>query len=168
MREHERFDDRAVTPVVGIVLLLAITVLLAGTMGAFVFGFSNEPAEAEQPAAVFEFEDDVQPGSSDTMTIKHVSGKPVLAGNLYVKIDDAACTGGGSPDGRYSVADDFDYPSDDMGAGETTQVGKELGPGGTTLCAGASNQLDLSDATVTVVWENSEGATGTYQRWDGE
>jgi FlaG/FlaF family flagellin (archaellin) len=144
------------------------SVLLAGTIGAFVFGFSNDPAEAEQPAAAFEFEDDIQSGSSDTVTIKHVSGKPVLAENLYVTIDGTTCTGGGSPDGRYSVADDFNYPSDDMGAGETTQVANELGPGGTTLCAGASNQLDLSDATITVAWEHSEGVTGTYQCWDGE
>lgn len=166
MIRHDRFDDRGVTPVVGIVLLIAITVLLAGTIGAFVFGFSDEPAEAEQPTAAFEFEDDVDSGSSDTVTIEHASGEQVLAENLYVKIDDAACTGSGSPDGRYNVADDFDYPNDDMGAGETTQVGRELGPGGTTLCPGAGNQLDLSNATITLVWENSKGASRTYQNWD--
>lgn len=165
MRHAEQLDDRAATPVVGVVLLLAITVLLVGTAGAFFFGFTQQPAEAEQPMAVIEFEDDIGSGS-DTVTIKHTGGERVLAANLYVELDGAACTGGGSPDGRYNVADDFGFPAEEMSAGMTTQVGRELGPGGTVLCGGAGNELDLSDATITVGWENADGNSGTYAEWE--
>jgi flagellin-like protein len=165
MRHTKRLNDRGVTPVVGVVLLVAITVLLAGTAGAFFFGFTQQPAEAEQPRAVIEFEDSVDSGS-DTVTIKHTSGKQILAENLYVNLDGTECTGSGSPDGRYNVADDFNFPAEEMGAGMTTQVGQELGPSGAVVCAGAGNGLDLSDATITVSWENANGNTGTYAEWE--
>ena len=165
MRRIEPFSEKGMTPVVGIVLLLAITVLLVGTAGAFFFGFTQQPVEPEQPRAVIEFEDSIGSGS-DTVTIKHTSGELVLVENLYVELDGAECTGSGSPDGRYNVADDFDFPAEEMGAGMTTQVGQELGPGGTVVCAGAGNELDLSDATVTVGWENADGNSGTYAEWE--
>jgi flagellin-like protein len=155
---------RAVTPVVGVVIMVVITVLLAGTAGAFFFGITDQPAEADRPTAVFEFEDDLDSGS-DTVRIAHVSGEAVSAENLYVVIEGARCTAGGSPDGRYGVADDFDFPAAEMRAGMSTQVGAELGPSGTAICAGASNDLTLSDATVTLVWENSDGDEGTFTSW---
>lgn len=164
MQDRNTLDNRAVTPVVGIVLLLAITVLLGGTAAAFFLGVADQPAESEQPTAAFEFEDDVGSGS-DTVTVEHVSGDKVHAKNLYIKVDGATCDSGGSPDGRYNVADDFSLSATEMGAGMTIQVRKDLDFDGTDdLCTG-SGDLDLSDATVTVVWANSEGASGTYQSW---
>lgn len=150
--------DRAVTPVVGIVLLLALTVLLAGTIGAFVSGFSEEPAEAEQPAATFEFEEDISSGGSDSITVEHKNGSPILAENLYVKVDDATCSESGTAVGRYNIADDLAFPSNEMGTGKTVLVSA------TQVCSGGD--LDLSAATVMVVWENSEGTSGTYQHWE--
>lgn len=155
MQDRNTLDNRAVTPVVGIVLLLAITVLLGGTAAAFFLGVADQPAESEQPTAAFEFEDDVGSGP-DTVTVEHVSGDKVHAKNLYIKVDGATCDSGGSPDGRYNVADDFSLSATEMGAGMTVQVGNNL-------CTGGG--LNLSDATITVVWANSEGASGTYQSW---
>jgi flagellin-like protein len=168
MHDTNTLDERAVTPVVGIVLLVAITVLLAGTAAAFFFGITDQTAEAEQPTAAFEFEDDVG-GGSDTVTVKHVSGQPVLAVNLYIKVEGATCSsGGGSPDGRYNVADDFNLGADEMGAGMTVQVGTDLDFDGTRDLCPSGGDLDLSDATVTVLWENSEGASGTYESWTAD
>ena len=151
-------------PVIGIILLLAITVLLVGTAGAFFFGFTQQPAEAEQPRVAFDFEADVG-GGSDTLEIKHTSGKKVLAENLYVELEDAQCSASGSPDGRYNLAEDFDFPAEKMGAGMTAQVGTELGPGGTVICSGTGNDLNLSGATVTLIWENGNGASSPYRSW---
>ena len=163
---HPR-SERGVTPAVGVVLILAITVLLVGTAGAFFFGFTQQPAEAEQPTATFEFDGDVTSGS-DTVTVEHVSGQHILAENLYVEVDGATCSGGGSPDGRYNVAEDFSIGGSEMSAGMTVQVGTDLDFDGTRdLCTGGGD-LDLSKATVTVVWENSDGTTGTYDSWHGD
>ncbi len=165
MRDTEQPDDRAVTRVVGVVLLLAITALLVGTAGASLFGFTQQPAEAEQPRATIEFAGSVGSGS-DTVTVEHTGGEPVLAANLYVELDGATCTGSGSPDGRYNVADDFNFPAAEMSAEMTTQVGQELGPSGTAICDGAGSALNLSDATITVGWENADGTSGTYNEWE--
>lgn len=168
MNGRTRMDERGITPVVGIVLLVAITVLLAGTAGAFFFGFADRPAEVEQPTVAFEFEDSVGSGD-DTVTVKHTSGEKVLAKNLYVKVTDAECAGGsGSPDGRYNVKDDFDFPAEEMGAGMSFQFGADMDlDGNRDLCTGGGT-LDLSDATLTVVWENADGSSGTYKEWQNE
>lgn len=165
MKRTEHLDDRGVTPVAGSILLLTIAILLVGTAGASFFGFSQQPAEAEQPRATIEFADSVGSGS-DTVTVKHTGGKPVLAANLYVELDGATCTGSGSPDGQYNVADDFNFPAEEMSPEMTTQVGQELGPSGTVICSGAGSALDLSDATITVSWENADGNSGTYTEWE--
>jgi len=162
MKGHERINDRAVTPVVGIILLLAITVLLAGTAGAFFFGFADDNARSGQPRATIQFEDSIGSGS-DTVTVKHVTGKSIDSDDLYVKIDGAKCSAGGSPDGRYNLKSDFGFSPSAMSAGMTVQVGSTLGPGGTTICSG---DLDLSSATIRVVWDNGEGQSGTYNTWE--
>ncbi|WP_340101346.1 type IV pilin N-terminal domain-containing protein [Salinibaculum salinum] len=164
MKRTKRLDDRGIPPVMSSILVLTITVLLVGTAGSFFFGFTQRPVEPEQPRAVIEFEDSIGSGS-DTVTIEHTSGERVLAANLYVELDGAECTGSGSPDGQYTVASDFDFPAEEIDSGMTTQVGRELGPGGTAVCAGAGNELDLTDATVTVGWENADGDSGTYAEW---
>lgn len=40
--------DRAVSPVIGVILMVAITVILAATVGAFLFGFGGESEEEVQ------------------------------------------------------------------------------------------------------------------------
>jgi FlaG/FlaF family flagellin (archaellin) len=156
-----------VSPVVGIVLTTVITVPLAGTAGACLFYLSDRRAEAEQPTAVFEFEDDIGSGP-DTVRTKHTSGDAVRADSLYIVIEDAQCTASGSPDGRYDVADDFEFLATEMRAGMSTQVGAELGPGGMALCVGTTNDRDLSRAAATLVRENSDGDSGTLTSGPGE
>lgn len=165
MKGHDHTNDRAMTPVIGIVLLIAITVLLAGTAGAFFFGFADDTTELSQPQTTIQFEDTIS-GGSDTVTVKHLNGESVEADNLYVRIDGARCSGGDNPNGRYNVDDDFGFPAEKMSAGMTVQVGKELGPGGTTICSGSD--LDLTDATVTVTWDSGESKTRTYASWEYE
>lgn len=55
-----------------------------------------------------------------------------------------------------------------MSAEMITQVRRELGPSGTVICSGAGSALDLSDATITVGWENADGDSGTYTEWKAE
>jgi flagellin-like protein len=164
MLQRDTPNDRAVSPVIGVVVMVAITVLLVGTAGAFFFGFSDQSVESSQPTAVFEFEADIASGS-DAVTVKHTSGESIDTDNLYVDVEGAQCSAGGSPDGRYSVADDFSIGASEMRAGMTVQVGTDLDFDGTRdLCTGGGD-LDLSDATVTVVWENRDGSNGTYSSW---
>ena len=45
-------DERAVTPAVGIVLMVAITVVLAGVIGVFAFGIVDDLGEKPTFAAL--------------------------------------------------------------------------------------------------------------------
>ena len=75
----ERFlhVDRAVSPVVGVVLMVAVTVLLAGVVLAFAAGI--QPAE---PAPQASFALDAESG---TATVTHVGGQTIQAENIRVQ-----------------------------------------------------------------------------------
>ena len=79
MKLNELFaDDDAVSPVIGVILMVAITVILAAVIGTFVLGLGSEVQET--PAAQFTFEE----GSNDKVTITHDGGDPVQADNIDV------------------------------------------------------------------------------------
>ena len=48
-------DDRAVSPVIGVILMVAITVILAAVIGSFVLGLGNS-VQQTTPNANFEFD----------------------------------------------------------------------------------------------------------------
>jgi flagellin-like protein len=78
MKLNELFaDDDAVSPVIGVILMVAITVILAAVIGTFVLGLGSEVQET--PAAQFTFEE-----SGTSITITHDGGDPVKAGNIEV------------------------------------------------------------------------------------
>ncbi len=155
-----RTDESGVSPVIGIVLMVAITVLLAATVAAFVFGFDDKAQSADSPTVALGFDYDAGGGSHDSLTIHHQSGNAVALDNLYVQISDAKCAGSGTPpNGRYNVADEYSL-SGELKAGMTLTV-DESEPVGSC----SASRLDLSDATVAVVWESDAGTSTTLQRW---
>jgi len=162
-----RADDRALSPVVGVLLLLALTVLLGATTASFVVGFSDQKVEDSAPTAKFSFE--YQSGSgSDLVTVKHESGDTVTAEYASVVIDGASCVGGpDDPNGRYNLADEFKLPGPEMTAGMTVQIRPNTDfSGSRELCTGGGD-LDLSDATVDIVWDDGGSGTTTVYHWAG-
>ncbi|MHB9288277.1 type IV pilin [Halobacteriales archaeon Cl-PHB] len=154
-------DESGVSPVIGIVLMVAITVLLAATVAAFVFGFDDKAQNAQSPTVALGFDYDAGGGSHDTLVVKHQSGEAVAVENLYLQIDGATCSGGGpSPDGRYNVADEYSL-SGDLKAGMTVLV-DENNP----VNACSSGRLDLSGARISVVWQSQSGTSTTLQSWE--
>jgi flagellin-like protein len=56
--KHLLTDDRAVSPVIGVILMVAITVILAAVIGTFVLGLGNQVQDtAPQATFSFDFED---------------------------------------------------------------------------------------------------------------
>ncbi|UIO98519.1 type IV pilin N-terminal domain-containing protein [Halobaculum sp. CBA1158] len=64
-------DDRAVSPVIGVILMVAITVILAAVIGSFVLGLGNS-VQQTAPNANFEFDF----GGSET-TATHTGGDTI-------------------------------------------------------------------------------------------
>lgn len=73
-------DDRAVSPVVGVALLIAMTVILAAIIAAVVLGLGSNPAES--PQATFDFEHD-----AGTLYITHNGGDELEGGEIVIQVN---------------------------------------------------------------------------------
>ena len=70
-------DDRAVSPVIGVILMVAIVVILAAVIGFFVLGLGSEQNSA--PQASFSFS-----SGGSTTTITHDGGDTLQAANVQI------------------------------------------------------------------------------------
>jgi len=71
-------DDRAVSPVIGVILMVAITVILAAVIGSFVLGLGNS-VQQTAPNANFQFdfaENTSNPANYD-VTATHTGGDTI-------------------------------------------------------------------------------------------
>lgn len=68
-----RASDRAVSPVIGVVLMVAVTVILAATIGTLVFGLAPG-SDAHAPIASITIESET---GSDNVTLIHDGGDEV-------------------------------------------------------------------------------------------
>jgi len=80
MKPNELFaDDRAVSPVVGVAMLIAITVILAAVIGGVVLGLGTGGAETPQAQLNAQYDAD-----AGNVTIEHNGGEPLPAGEVKV------------------------------------------------------------------------------------
>lgn len=94
-RGDGRDADRGVSPVIGVVLLVAIAVALAALVGAAVIGISDEPDESAPSVVMtadFTASSDIDPHW--TLAVTHESGDAVAAGDLAIRFvtDEAGAT----------------------------------------------------------------------------
>jgi flagellin-like protein len=129
-------EDRAVSPVIGVILMVAITVILAAVIGTFVLGLGDQVSEsAPQASFSFDFND------SDGVNITHEGGETLEAGNINVSGDDD--TNGGS--NGVNTVSSFNDP---ISAGDTGQF----------------SGVDGGE-TIRVIWTNpAGGSTNTIAR----
>ena len=77
-------DDRAVSPVIGVILMVAITVILAAVIGTFVLGLGDSLGD-NQPSAQLSV--DVDEGATDNViTVSHDGGDSIPSDTLRVTI----------------------------------------------------------------------------------
>jgi len=124
-----------VSPVIGVILMVAITVILAAVIASFVLGLGDQ-AQNQTPTASFSFSwDDSGSGSSDSqmyddssdtygeVTVTHDGGDDLDSSNMQVKDDDS------------NSVDSFSATT--AGASETYDAGE--------------------DDTIRVVWNSPDG-----------
>ncbi|WP_353634463.1 type IV pilin [Halobacterium sp. NMX12-1] len=78
------FDERGVSPVIGVILMVAITVILAAVIASFVLGFGDSVSENVQAGA------DISENDDGTVTVTWISEGN--AANLNVSTSDATNT----------------------------------------------------------------------------
>ncbi|PSQ04090.1 type IV pilin [Halobacteriales archaeon QS_6_71_20] len=71
-------DDRAVSPVIGVILMVAITVILAAVIGSFVLGLGNSVQQtAPNTNFQFDYEDDASGAGDYNVTATHTGGDTI-------------------------------------------------------------------------------------------
>jgi len=154
MRIRELFDDdAAVSPVIGVILMVAITVILAAVIATFVLGLGDQVSDAApQTSFSFDYDGSASPSSgTDLATNTDAADR----GELTI-----THSGGASiAQARLSATDrQSDGPVSLYGTAEDTDV-----------TAGNSETIGVDeDDTVSVVWENAEGTTSaTLEEFEG-
>lgn len=80
-------DDRAVSPVIGVILMVAITVILAAVIGTFVLGLGDSLSQTS-PQATYDWSQNElssDPGNY-TATVEHTGGDSIEPGSLSVTL----------------------------------------------------------------------------------
>ena len=143
-------DDDAVSPVIGVILMVAITVILAAVIASFVLGLGDQ-AQQTTPQASFSFEynqDETSPGdfSSDLSTSSD--------GQLDVTHD-----GGDSIDGARLTLTDGDATTEDFNsAGAVSEMSA-----GTTVTA----LIDNGDEVSIIYTAASGDSSSTLATFEG-
>lgn len=77
---RNKLDDRGVSPVIGVILMVAITVILAAVIGSFVLGIGGDIEEAPQASLQFD-DNNITHNGGDTLTdVKVVNGSGGVVG----------------------------------------------------------------------------------------
>jgi len=137
-------DDNAVSPVIGVILMVAITVILAAVIASFVLGLGDQNNPA--PTADFDFNWDNGTATADDgdLTITHNDGDELDATSVYVRGDF-----GNSGDDWQTLSSSS--PST-IAAGESITIGGSM----------------ASDYTIRVVWEDPDSdSTSTLNTDEG-
>ncbi len=91
-------DDRAVSPVIGVILMVAITVILAAVIGTFVLGLGDQ-VQSTTPQASFGFDTgSANASGAYNVTVTHETGDSIQATDLNVSVNGSTSTWAGSGD----------------------------------------------------------------------
>jgi flagellin-like protein len=154
-------EDDAVSPVIGVILMVAITVILAAVIASFVLGLGDQ-ADEVQPNSSFNFDYNVSEAGDNDLTITLTNGDSIQAENLYLR---------GSIDGNSL---DQDWRSTESGildgssgGGLKSQSNYDVtGVGGFTDSSGNANSELKSGQGVNIVDDASSSDTVTSYELD--
>lgn len=138
-------EDRAVSPVIGVILMVAITVILAAVIGTFVLGLGDQVQETS-PNAQWDWDFTHNDAAADTLEITHESGDSVDQARLdfsSAQIDSSA-TGS-------------DFGSDPVSAGTSATLDTT---DGSTSTSDDFRDSDDGGDTVRLIW-SAEGGSST-------
>ena len=145
-------EERAVSPVIGVILMVAITVILAAVIGTFVLGLGENVQSTPQAKFAYDYQ-------NNNVTITHEGGSAVSAAELSVTASSAFEfeTASGALDGTPNSSKTFEEMgvSGDVSAGKSLKIGK----------SGVDN---FDSDTVRVVWSDpNTDKSATLARWSG-
>jgi len=128
-------DEDAVSPVIGVILMVAITVILAAVIASVVLGVGQQAGNVS-PQASFTIEYESGPGN---VSVQHDSGDTIVSNRLFFR---------GS---NFDAIGNQTWAAYDDNGNATTSTTKENSP-----AVAAGDQADIgadSDYELSLVWE---------------
>ncbi|WP_276271501.1 type IV pilin N-terminal domain-containing protein [Haloarcula litorea] len=141
-------DDDAVSPVIGVILMVAITVILAAVIASFVLGLGDQ-AQQTTPQASFSFDYDESFGDSGegVLEITHDGGDTISGSSLYIR-------GSGWVDASSGTDFSSDVDIDSTNSDDTWDDAASE----TEVSAGESIAAGVGDGyEIRVIYETQEG-----------
>lgn len=136
-------DRQAVSPVIGVILMVAITVILAAVIGTFVLGLGDQ-VQNTAPQASFAFDFDQGAGdfsdSDDVVTVTHDGGDTLDRAAISLTV--------GGSEGSTLTGTYTDFPAETVSAGATASY--DEGGTGTELASGTD---------IRVVWTSGDSGS---------
>jgi len=143
-------DDDAVSPVIGVILMVAITVILAAVIGAFVLDIGGNQTKTPQASWSMSYDNGGDDSwgstpsgasSTDAVTISHDGGDDVSGSEIYV-----------------SVAGNAVNDTSNLGWDSSAPGTWNAGTSGTVTEAAGSDTISSGDA-VEIIWEDPSGGS---------
>lgn len=114
-------DDDAVSPVIGVILMVAITVILAAVIGAFVLNIGGNQEAAPQASFSFDYA-----SSTPFVTVSHDGGGSVQADSIELStpssVDSSSCDKDPNTDAPFTAGNVVWECSQEPGSGDEFQV----------------------------------------------
>jgi flagellin-like protein len=142
-------DRAGVTPVIGVLIMVVVTVTLAGVVQLYLFSYADDK-QIDPPQSGFTIEADAGVCEDGGLVVTHTGGQSIAADRLYVRSPELSVSGPWSDPSGYATT----------GAGDgTVETGDSA-----TVCAD-----DLSGATVRVLWLTGTGEESVLlAEWSGD
>ncbi|MGM0398027.1 MAG: type IV pilin [Halobacteriota archaeon] len=126
-------ENRAVSPVIGVVLMLTATVIIGGVVASFVTGMGTGLNSAPQATIDFDYDEDTN------MTITHEGGESIATDQLLVKVNGTEKDFNGADGDSLSTGDEITVDDvnnnstvrlvwEDSNGDKSTPLGKWVGP----------------------------------------
>ena len=128
-------EERAVSPVIGVILMVAITVILAAVIGTFVLGIA--PGDDPAPSAQISIQGDA---GHANVTLHHNGGDTLTMGDHSVLVNGSSEDGNTSMTGSLSAGERLVV--EDLATGNNSDVTLRHDPSGSII---ASNTVDIED-----------------------
>ena len=134
-------DDEGVSPVIGVILMVAITVILAAVIAAFVLGIGDTEDPAPSSSLNYEIDD-----SGGELSISHDSGDAFAAGDVQVNLEGP---NGATDDG--TTLNELSYSS------ATVDSDTEFTPGDSYTLTDFDTSAGPGTITIELVWAPGGG-----------
>jgi len=141
-------DDKAVSPVIGVILMVAITVILAAVIGTFVLGLGDQ-VQSTTPQASFGFETTNVgdgDGTNDQVTVVHESGDTIDTNSLKVTVGSTTAYEDGSANTDPANLNVDGWTGSSVSAGSSLTINED----------GGGSVWDSGETTVRVIYDSPD------------